>query len=430
MFKNISLETAQELLSDIALPLGIAKVPLTYATGRILSKDIIAPHSIPHFAKSAMDGYALIASDTRSVSPHHQIRLEVIEEIRAGFEAEMEVTQGTTIKVMTGAPIPHGADSVVKWEDVHRYEGSLTISHTITPGENIVPIGEDVNQGDVIAVKGTTITPAMTAVFAGLGINRVPVYRKVRIAIFSTGDELIDPTRQIQAGKIYNSSLYGLSAQCKELGATPVDLGIAPDEVDATAARLKKGLEIADIVITTGGASTGDYDIVKDSFRRVGAQILFHGVSIKPGSPMLAAIKNGKFIIGLSGNPAAAMVTFDLIVVPLIKKLMGMKEIFPPKFQGIMVDNFPKSSQGRRFLRARLMREEGRNVVKLTGNQANGVLMSMIDCNVLVDIPAGSPPVVFGQTVSGFLVGRLDQTSEEGFSNTVVPGLAANVIAM
>jgi molybdopterin molybdotransferase len=179
--------------------------------------------------------------------------------------------------------------------------------------------------------------------------------------------------------------------------------------VEATSARIAYGLEISDIVITTGGVSAGDFDMVENSLLQTGARILLRGVAMKPGSPMVAAVKDDKIIIGLSGNPGAAMTNFELIVVPLIKTLIGLRQTLPPKFQGIMVDNYPKSSPQRRFLRARLLRKDGKDFVKLTGAQTNGVLMSMVDYNVLVDIPAGSGPVKFGQEISGFLVGNVDQ---------------------
>ena len=409
MQKNVSLEEAQTILLDVAVPMNASTVSLSYASGRVLGRDVIARCNTPAFEKSAMDGYAVIARDTLSASLSRPVALTVVEEIRAGIVAEKTVTPGTTIKVQTGAPIPEGADAVIKYEDVDRQGDVIFIPLTLHPDENVVPVGEDVKQGDIIARRGTVITPPMVGVFAGLGMNRVPVFRKVKISISSTGDELLHPSQELQAGKIYNRTFFALAARCRELGTVPIDMGISPDEVEAISARIAYGLEISDIVITTGGVSAGDFDMVENSLLQTGARILLRGVAMKPGSPMVAAVKGHKIIIGLSGNPGAAMTNFELIVVPLIKTLIGLRQTLPPKFQGIMVDNYPKSSPQRRFLRARLLRKDGKDFVKLTGAQTNGVLMSMVDYNVLVDIPAGSGPVKFGQEISGFLVGNVDQ---------------------
>jgi molybdopterin molybdotransferase len=407
--RNVSVEEAQKILLDVAVPVKASTAPLTCASGRVLGRDVIARCNVPAFEKSAMDGYAVMAGDTRSACDSWRVSLRVVEEIRAGIVARNVVLPGTTIKVQTGAPIPEGADAVIKYEDVDRNGDVIFIPLTLKPGENVVPVGEDVKQGDIIAHEGTMITPPMVGVFAGLGMNRVPVFRKVRIAITSTGDELLHPSEKPQPGKIYNRTFFALAARCRDLGAVPVDMGISPDEVEATAIRIADAIEVSDVVITTGGVSVGDFDVVEDALVRAGARILLRGVAMKPGSPMIAAVKGDKIIIGLSGNPGAALTNFELVVVPLIKALIGLRQIFPPKFEGTMVDTFPKSSPQRRFLRGRLHRKDGKDFIKLTGAQTNGVLMSMIDYNVLIDVPAGSGPVTFGQQISGFLVGSVDQ---------------------
>jgi len=413
MKKNIQLEEAQNILLDRVMPVGKCLVSLLEANGRILSQDIKATISIPSFDKSALDGYALIASDTRQAESSAPVQLRVIEETRAGFLSKEKVMPGTAIKVMTGAPIPDGANVIIKYEDVIRNGDSISVFRTLKAQDNIVKAGEDVEEGEVVAFKGTLITPPLVALLAGLGINHVPVYKKVKIAIMSTGDELVCPSEELQAGKIYNSSLYGLMARCHELGGQPLDLGIVPDEIRSASARIVKGLEEADIVVSTGGVSVGDYDVIKDAMVEAGAEIIFWQVAMKPGSPVAAAVKNKKLIIGLSGNPAAAMVTFDLIIIPLLKKLMGINKPLLNKIQGVFADNFTKASSQRRFLRAKLERKDGIDYLKLTGDQGNGVLMSMVDCNILVDIPAGSGPVIYGQRVSGYIVGNVTDAYHE-----------------
>lgn len=407
MKKSIQLEEAQDLLLDRITPVGKCLVSLLEASGRVLSQDIKARASIPPFSKSALDGYALIASDTCQAKCSAPVQLRVIEETRAGFVAKEKVVSGTAIKVMTGSPIPEGANAFIKHEDVIRNGDFVSIFRTLKGQDNVIKMGEDIEQGEVVAHKGSLITPPLVAVLAGLGISQVPVYAKVKIAIMSTGDELLDPSEKPQLGKIYNSSLYGLMARCSELGAQPLDLGIVPDKIEATTVRISRGLEEADIVVSTGGVSVGDYDVMKDAMVGAGAEIIFWKVAMKPGSPIVAAVKDNKLMIGLSGNPAAAMVTFDLILIPLIKKLMGMNNPLLHKIQGVFADNFLKASSQRRFLRAKLERKDGVDCLKLTGSQGNGVLMSMIGCNVQVDIPAGSGPVISGQSVSGHIVGNV-----------------------
>lgn len=407
MKKNIQLEEAQSLLLDRVAPVGKCLVSLSETSGRVFSQDIIASISIPPFSKSALDGYALIASDTRQAESSAPVQLRVMEETRAGFVAKEKVVFGTAIKVMTGAPIPDGANALIKYEDVIRNEDSISISRVLNAQDNVIKVGEDIEQGEVVAHKGSSITPPLVALLAGLGISQVPVYAKVKIAIMSTGDELLDPSENLQSGKIFNSSLYGLMARCTEIGAHPLNLGIVPDELEATTIRILRGLEESDIVVSTGGVSVGEYDIMKDAMVAAGAEIIFWKVAMKPGSPIVAAIKDQKLIIGLSGNPAAAMVTFDLIVIPLIKKLMGINNPLPDKIQGVFADNFLKASSQRRFLRAKLERKDGVDCLKLTGNQGNGALVSMIGCNILVDIPAGSGSVIYGQNVTGHIVGNV-----------------------
>jgi len=414
MKKNIQLEEAQNLLLDRITPVGKCLVSLLEASGRVLSQDIIASTSIPPFSKSALDGYALIASDTHQAESSAPILLRVIEETRAGFVAKQKIVTGTAIKVMTGAPIPYGANAFIKYEEVIRNGDYISIFRALKAKDNVIKEGEDIEQGAVVAHKGRSITPPLVALLAGLGRSQVPVYAKPKIAIMSTGDEIQAPSEKLQPGKIYNSSLYGLMARCRELGGQPLDLGIVPDDIEATTARILKGLEEADIVVSTGGVSVGDYDVMKDAMVGAGAEIIFWKVAMKPGSPIVAAVKDNKLIIGLSGNPAAAMVTFDLILIPLIKRLMGMHNPLPDKMQGIFADNFLKESPQRRFLRAKLEKKDGVDCFKLTGDQGNGVLMSMIGCNVLVDIPAGSGPVISGQSVSGHIVGNVSDAYHTG----------------
>ncbi|ATW23656.1 gephyrin-like molybdotransferase Glp [Candidatus Formimonas warabiya] len=415
MRKGISLEEAQELLLQRASMVEESSVPLMESLGRILSRDIRARENLPSFDKSPLDGYALQAKDVERAELSHPVSLEIIEEVRAGFVPQNRIRPGTAIKVMTGTPIPEGADTVIKYEDVKRRGNFIYLASPLRSGNNIIRAGEDVKRGEVVATKGTLIRPGLVGLLAGLGMAEISVYQKVKVALVSTGDELIDPVKEPSPGKIYNSSLYSIAALCGELGVDPVMMGIVPDEKDLISERILKGLEEADILISTGGVSVGDFDVVQDALRQIEADLLFWKVSMKPGSPVLGAEKNKKIIIGLSGNPAAALVTFDLIAVPVIKKMMGLHKQMPPKVTAVLMDNFSKPSPQRRFLRGKLQVIDGLHYAKLTGEQGNGILKSMVHCNALIDVPAGSGPLSAGQEVSVLIVGNIMETFIEAY---------------
>ncbi|WP_371379962.1 gephyrin-like molybdotransferase Glp [Sporomusa aerivorans] len=404
MKTSISLEEAHAILGELVQPVKPGYVSLFAAAGRVLCRDIQSGVNLPAFSKSPLDGYAVQAGDTQTASRSQPVVLEVIEEVRAGYVPQRKVVSGTAIKVMTGAPVPEGADEIIKYEDVVRENNHISLSYPLQPGKNVIKAGEDVTLGEMIACRGALLNPPLVGLLAAVGIAQVPVYEKVKVAILSTGDELVDPATALLPGKIYNSNLHSLNAFCSQLGTEPISMGIVPDEKEAIVARLGQALSAADLVITTGGVSVGDYDVVPDALEAIGAEIAFWKVDMKPGSPVIAARYNQKLIIGLSGNPAAAFITFDLIVVPLIKKMMGLAEQFPPKISAILTDSFNKPSQQRRFLRARVQRDNEMNYVKLTGEQSNGVLKSMIDCNALIDVPAGSGPLIAGQEVSAVVL--------------------------
>ncbi|NPV30083.1 MAG: molybdopterin molybdotransferase MoeA [Firmicutes bacterium] len=402
---NVSLEEAQELVLSMVNPVGETVVPLADALGRVIGRDIKAPCSVPAFDKSPLDGYALRAGDTVTASPASPVVLQVIEEVPAGSVPAKKVTPGCAIRIMTGAPIPEGADAVIRFEDVEETPESIKVSRPLAAGSNIIPAGEDVVEGEIIARCGMRVNAPLIGMLASLGIARVSVYERVRVAIINTGSELLDPAEKWLPGKIYNSNRYLLEARCRELGAEPVYLESVPDEKGAVAGSVNKALEKADLVITTGGVSVGQYDVVKDALQMIGAQILFWKVALKPGTPIVAACKDGRVILSLSGNPAAAMVTFDLIAAPALKRISGLKEPLPPTVTGILAGGFPKASPQRRILRAKWKKRDGVDLIELTGKQSNGVLKSLIECNLLIDVPAGSPPLVAGQPVSAFVVG-------------------------
>ncbi|HZK42898.1 MAG TPA: gephyrin-like molybdotransferase Glp [Syntrophomonadaceae bacterium] len=400
----VKLEQAQQILLDLVTSREEKLISLFEAAGQVLSQDIKANRDIPPFDRSPLDGYAMRAEDISQANSSNPVKLRVIERIAAGYVATKSVSPGTTIGVMTGAPIPAGADVVIKFEEIDLIEDHIMVNQSLKSNSNIIPRGEDVTKDEIIAPRGTLITPPILGLIASQGINQVPVFPKLKVAILSTGDELLEPDEEMHPGKIYNSNLYTLYAHCIELGIEPISLGIVVDNVSAIAKSIRYGLENADIVISTGGVSVGDYDLFFDAMEDIEAKTLFWKVDIKPGSAMLVATKDDKPIIGLSGNPASALITFELIVVPLLKKMLGLTNYLPPRTSATLVDGFGKASPLRRFLRGNLYHQDGSNYIKLTGSQTNGVLKSLIDCNVLIDVPAGSKSITAGEKVEAYII--------------------------
>lgn len=399
MKENITLEDAQNMILEIIEPTGIEYIGIHDSLNRVTAMNIMAKENVPPFNRSPLDGYAFKAKDTENADANNPVVLEVIEEIPAGYEAKKRVDSGTAIKVMTGAPIPDGADAVIKYEDIDREGKNIKIYQKFQAQKNISIAGEDILVGDTIADKGMVITPPLIGLFASQGICSIPVFKMPSVAIISTGDELLDISESLRPGKIHSSNCHCIAEYCKEIAVQPKHLGIARDRKEEVAELIEQGLKEADLIVTTGGASVGDYDVIIDALKHIEAEILFWKINIKPGSPSLAAVKDGKIILGLSGNPASALVVFQLLGIPLIKKMRGQSDYTHEVIKAKLMDDFKKKSPKRRFLRGKLVFDSGNTNVLLTGAQGNGILSSMIGCNVLVDIPAGSEALSAGEDV-------------------------------
>lgn len=407
MEKNISVERAQELLLANVKIGAEENIPLLSGLGRVLSQDLQARENIPPFVRSPLDGYAIRALDTVAASRQSPVILQVLEEVAAGHLPHHQVRPGTTIKVMTGAPLPQGADVVVRFEDVQRAGSSLSLFAPLRCGDNIVNAGEDVAVGDIVGQPGELVTPPHVGLAAALGLTTLPVYRLPRVTIISTGDELMDAGQELLPGKIRNSNLYTLYASCQKIGVQVSSGGIVTDGRPEIAARMLSAAAQSDLVISTGGVSVGDHDVVEEALQDAGARIIFSRIAMKPGTPTLAAELDGKLIVALSGNPAAALVGFDLLVLPLLKKMMGCADYLPPLIPAILGDGFKKGGSQRRFLRGRLDWTDGVARFMLTGVQNPGVLKSMVGCNALADIPANNGPLVAGSRVNVVFLGSL-----------------------
>ncbi len=401
---NLGYEQARELVLTAVHSLSAEQVPLSACGGRILAQDLFARENVPAFDRSPYDGYALRAADTASASKCHPVTLRVLEEIPAGAVPTKEITAGTAAKVLTGAPIPQGADVVVMYEKTAFTDRSVTLFSPLTAGENIVRAGEDTRKGALLAKQGTVIDAGLAGTLAAQGITKPLVYRAVRIGLLSTGSELVEADAALEAGKIRNANRYILETLLRRAGCEPLYLGIAGDSVEDISNLLNRGLAECDAVITTGGVSVGDYDLTPAAMEAIGAEILFRGVDMKPGMACAYGVKDGKLICGLSGNPAAALTNFYVLAMPALKKLTGHREYLPQEIKVTLSGAFAKKSPVTRFLRGRLNLAGGGVYMEFPSNQGNSVLSSSVGCNAMAVIPAGSGPIEAGTILKGFLI--------------------------
>ncbi len=394
------LDEARKVVLEATTPLGLEKIPILDALGRVLGEDIIAERDNPPWDNSAMDGFAVRWED---IKQEHAIAkpvtLKVIEDVPAGKTPTQTVGPGQAIRIMTGAPIPKGADTVVKVEDTEHTRDLVTIFKPEARGANIRPQGEDVKKGECIIAKGTRIRPAEAGMLAILAKSFVFVYQRPRVAILSTGDELADLDERFSEDKIINSNSYGLAAAVQEAGGVPILLGIAKDQPAALKEKIWHGLN-ADILVLSGGVSMGDYDFTRAVFKDLGAEMNFWKLAIRPGQPLAFGKIQGKLAFGLPGNPVSSMVTFEQLVRPAILKMGGHRSYGRPIVQAIFQETFSKKPDRRHFLRGILTREDGVFKVWTTGDQGSGILTSMVKANCLIDVPAEVERLNPGDTVS------------------------------
>ena len=382
------LEEAQDIVLNATKPLGCEKVGLMEALGRVLGEDIIAPRANPPWDNSAMDGFAVRWEDIEQEHAITKIReLTIIEDVPAGKMATKTVGAGEAIRIMTGAPMSAGADTVVRVEFTEPSVNRVRILKSESGrGANVRSKGEDVKQGDCIIPQGTVLRPAEVGMLAILAKSFVLVYQRPRVAILSTGDELADLDEHFDENKIINSNSYGIGAAVREAGGVPVLLGIARDDPDALKEKIMEGLT-CDALVLSGGVSMGDYDFTKPVFAELGAEMNFWKLAIRPGQPVAFGKIQGVLAFGLPGNPVSSMVTCDQLVRPAVLKMCGHVSYARPVVQAIFQEKLSKHPDRRHFLRGILRQENGVLTVRTTGGQGSGILTSMVKANGLIDIP-------------------------------------------
>ena len=394
---------ARDALLSRVSPVEPERVPLEESLGRILAEDLVAAENIPGFDRTAYDGYAFRAEDLKRAGRETPVTLRITEEIPAGATPTVEITAGTCAKVLTGAPIPPGADAVINYEVTSFTDTEVTFFEPVASGSNIVRAGEDVRKGAVLARKGDMIDPGTVGTLAAQGVTQPLVYRRVRVAVLSTGSELVDADKTPGPGQIRNTNAHTLSAALRRIGAEPVYLGIAPDTEAGIAARIEQGLRECDAVVSTGGVSVGDYDLTPAAMARIGVEMLVRGVALKPGMACAYGVRDGKLVCGLSGNPASCVVNLYTVALPALRKLCGSREPVPQEITLALSGGFAKPSKVTRILRGSLDLRDG-TVKLIPGRQGNVVLSGTIGCDAFAVIPAGSGPLEDGAKLKGFLL--------------------------
>jgi molybdopterin molybdotransferase len=397
-------EALNNILSHIHA-LGNEKVSLLESLERVIAEDIYARRNIPPLDNSAMDGYAVRWEDIRNASQDHPVRLEVIEDLPAGFISTKTLEKGKTIRIMTGAPIPKGADTVIPVEETKKGDGFVLIFKAAAPGENIRKSGEDVKEGDRVISKGDTIRPAEVGMLASVGRSFVQVFQRPLVAILCTGDELVDVDGDLDEVKIISSNSYTLGAQVRDCRAIPLQLGIAKDRKEEIEEKLRHGIR-ADILISSAGVSVGDYDFVKDVMKDLGMEMVFWKVAMRPGQPLAFGRIGGKPVFGLPGNPVSSMISFEQFVRPSLLKMMGHRQLFRPVIEAILKEEIRKMTGRRFFIRGTVSFEKNQYFVTTTGEQGSGILRSMVKANGLIVIPEDQEMVRAGERVKVQLLDR------------------------
>ena len=392
--RPISVNEAIERVKEIAVKGTIEYVPIETSYGNTLGTDLVADHPIPPFNKSAFDGYAIRSIDTDSVDKSNPIQLEVIGEIGAGSVFEGTVGKMQTVRIMTGAQMPEGCDAVEMIEAVKELningKSMIEMNRRFEEGGNVSYEGEDTKKGEVLAYKGTYINPGIVALLATFGYKEVPVSKKPKVGIVATGSELLAIDDDIQPGKIRNSNAYMIYAQVERAGGKPIYYGQFEDDFETCFKQVSEVLEEVDMLITTGGVSVGDYDYLPDIYEKLEANVLFNKVGMRPGSVTTVAEKNGKLLFGLSGNPSACYVGFELFTRLTIRKHLDSLNSYLKKETAALGIDFPKTNPFDRFVRGKLSYSQGKLIATPIGLDKSNVVSSLGEANCLIVLPGGT----------------------------------------
>jgi len=419
--KPIKVREAIAKVMEYARVGSIEYVPIAQSYGRYLGEDLIATHPVPPFDRSPYDGFALRSEDTIHAISTEPINFEVVGHIGAGIVFPNKVGRFEAVRIMTGAQIPDGCDTVEMLEAVNEWsvEGRnyVQIKRKLKRGENISYTGEDTKEGTVLAKKGTYINPGIVALLATFGYKKVPVSQKPTIGIIATGSELLEVGDVLQPGKIRNSNAYMIYSQIERSGGSPTYLGQFQDELEMCLYQVRNAIEQFDIVITTGGVSVGDFDYLPEIYRRLGAKVLFNKIAQRPGSVTTVAELDGKLLFGLSGNPSACYVGFELYVRPVIQAFLNSSYPFNYRTFATLKGKFAKPNPFDRFVRGHLSFENGVLQVQPVGLDKSNVVSTLSKANVLIILPGGQSTYNEGEKVSVIMLENNEGMKYEEFVN-------------
>ncbi len=402
--RGVDYRESVNILTGVSESVGVKETSIDKIYGRIIACDITATESVPHFPRSPYDGYAFVASDTGHIGQEaDHVRLRIIDSIRAGQVSKVKVTGGTCVKLMTGSMIPEGADCVCKFEDTVQTDKEIVINRSFSHGENVICAGEDIKKGDVIVRSGTEADTGIVGMLASLGIKKVKVYKRLKAGIITTGDEIADIDKTPDKGMIRNSNRYIIESALRKLNIKPYYIGHASDHIRSIRRLIGEAGKKSDVIISTGGVSVGDYDLVAKSMSKEGFEILCDAVAIKPGMACAYGIRRGKIMMALSGNPASALTNLQCVCAPALRRMAGYSEFENVYTDMYMNSGFENKGGMLRLLRGRVVLENGRAVFVHPFAQGNGVVSSIAQTNAYVLIDPHQS-VAKGDMVKGFLI--------------------------
>ena len=391
----ISLEEALKILNSNIENLDIEEVALLNGLNKVLAEDVYSKINNPPFNKSAMDGYALIAEDAFINN-----RIKVIDKVYAGGNSNKIITKNIAIKIMTGAPIPKGANAVIKQEDVIIEDNNIIIRKEISENQNICLVGEDISKDDLLVGANKRLNYSDIGIIASSGIDKIKVYKKPKVAFFSTGDEVTDIGQELKYGKIYNSNKFSIISRLLELGYEVNKVKHIKDDYIEIGRTIKEASKEADIIITTGGVSVGEKDLLKDAIKSIDGEILFWKITIKPGSAVLCSKINNCIIISLSGNPTAALTTFELLVKTSLNKLSGAKKVEITREKAILAEGIIKKDFKHKFVRGYFEIDNCKQMVYITQKKSgNGILRSALNSNCIIEVKPNNEEIKNGDLV-------------------------------
>lgn len=394
----IAVDEARRQILDAIPGLDLERVAILDALGRVIGEDVFAPRSLPPVDNSAMDGYAVRSVDTAGAAPDRPAILDVVEDIPAGVLPRKAIGPGQAARIMTGAPLPEGADAVVRMEDTAKDGTRVRIFAAVAGGTDIRYTGENVRQGELVIPGGTVIRPAEVGMLASLGRSFVGVHQRPLVAILATGDELVDIDEDPSGWKIVSSNSYATAAQVRACGAVPMQLGIARDRKEDLLRKFQAAAR-ADLIISSGGVSVGDYDLVKDVMKEAGNRMQFWQVAMRPGKPLAFGSIHGVPLFGLPGNPVSSMISFEQFVRPALLKMTGHEHRSRRVVRAVLEEEVAKVKGLRYFVRARIRRDQDRYLASTTGDQGSGILRSMVRANGLLVLPEEATRIARGDEV-------------------------------